>query len=186
MKELLKKLLTLDGTIHKYVYLRKDEKGFYIEYAFCEGAPHDNRCLDWYHSYQEEAYIRNKWTEGLTEKDAKEYLASIKARIDSKVGKLYRLYDYTCGGEENPEDQIRRHKESHDKWHPGEPWVPEDCVCKVGCPAKACNKTHWTKEQPVKCACWYLSPIEDIEKISFHFNIKTIQNLLNECSESSE
>ena len=39
MKNLLKKLLILDGTIHKYVYLRKDEKGFYIEYAFCEGAP---------------------------------------------------------------------------------------------------------------------------------------------------
>ena len=31
MKDLLKKLLTFDGTIHKYVYLRKDEKGCSFE-----------------------------------------------------------------------------------------------------------------------------------------------------------
>ena len=34
----------------KYVWLRQDEKGTYIEYAFKEGVPHDNRCLSWYFS----------------------------------------------------------------------------------------------------------------------------------------
>ena len=47
--------------IDSIVVLKKDDKGYYIEYAFKEGAPHDNRCLSWYDSYQPEAYIRNMW-----------------------------------------------------------------------------------------------------------------------------
>ena len=47
--------------IDTIVILKKDDKGYYIEYAFKEGAPHDNRCLSWYDSYQPEAYRQNGW-----------------------------------------------------------------------------------------------------------------------------
>lgn len=62
--EKIKFAAMLSNTLHKYVYLRKDENGYYVEYAFLTGAPHDNRCLSWYDSYQEEAYIRNGWMDG--------------------------------------------------------------------------------------------------------------------------
>ena len=86
----------LNGELDEYVYLREDAEGKYIEYAFIEGAPHDNRCLSWYDSYQEEAYIRNKWVEGLSDEDKKKRLDSIKKDRDSKVGQLFRLSSFTC------------------------------------------------------------------------------------------
>lgn len=181
MKDLLKKLLTFDGTIHKYVYLRKDEKGFYIEYAFCEGAPHDNRCLDWSHSYQPEARKRNDWGD--------ELLAKHKKNLDENIGKLYYLSSFTCGGEEDQESQIKKHREVFEKHHLEEKFHPENFVCKVGKPAPQCRKCvcpHWTYEEPVKCACWCLSLVEDIEKISFHFNVKTIQKFLDKYSKDSK
>ena len=47
-RELLVKILDIYGILDKYVILKQDEKGRYIEYAFKEGAPKDNRCLSWY------------------------------------------------------------------------------------------------------------------------------------------
>lgn len=46
--DLLKIVAEVNDLLDKLVYLRKDEKGYYIEYAFQEGVPHDNRCLSWY------------------------------------------------------------------------------------------------------------------------------------------
>jgi len=42
---LLKAWATATDNLDRFVYLREDENGRYIEYAFIEGAPHDNRCL---------------------------------------------------------------------------------------------------------------------------------------------
>ena len=185
--DLIKADLEKNNKLEKYVILKKDDKGFYIEYAFKDGAPHDNRCLDWYQSYQEEAYIRNGWLDGLSEEDKQKRLNIIKKDRDSRVGKIYRLSSFTCGGEENPEDQVRRHKESFDKYHDKETeaFVPEDHICKVGCPAKACGwNRKWTYEQPVKCACWYLTdqvdPDEFIENYRLSIKAADLAELMNE------
>lgn len=152
----------LNGELDKYVYLREDAEGKYIEYAFIEGAPHDNRCLSWYDSYQEEAYIRNKWVEGLSDTEAKEYLSKLKKKRDDRVGGLFRLSSFTCGYEENQERELEESKETWEKnkeFHNGEPFVAEDHICKVGNPANRCRDTHckyWTYKEPVKCAYWYL------------------------------
>lgn len=76
--EKIKFAAMLSNTLDKYVYLRKDKNGYYVEYAFIAGAPHDNRCLSWYDSYQEEAYIRNGWMVFLTRKKSLDYLTSRK------------------------------------------------------------------------------------------------------------
>ena len=125
----------LHGELDKYVYLREDSEGKYIEYAFIEGAPHDNRCLSWYDSYQEEAYIRNHWTRGLSWKEEREYLSKLKKKRDDRVGGLFRLSSFTCGYEENQERELEEAKESWEmnkEYHNGEPFVPEDHICKVG------------------------------------------------------
>lgn len=152
-------LCGLCGEVDKYVYLRKDEQGYYIEYAFQEGAPHDNRCLSWYDSYQENAYIRNGWVKDLSEEDKKKRLDTLKKKIDIKVGQLFMLTSYTCGFEEHLESRLEESKKSWENYHPDEPFIPEDHICKVGNPAKKCKNTHckyWTYEEPVKCACWVL------------------------------
>lgn len=149
----------LNGELDKYVYLREDADGKYIEYAFIEGTPHDNRCLSWYDSYQEEAYIRNKWVEGLSDEDKKKRLDSIKKNRDSRVGQLFRLSSFTCGYEENQEHNLENAKKSWEEYHKGETFVAEDLICKVGNPANRCRDTYckyWTYKEPVKCACWYL------------------------------
>jgi len=153
----------LNGELDKYVYLREDADGKYIEYAFIEGAPHDNRCLSWYDSYQEEAYIRNKWVKGLSDTETKKRLAAIKKNRDDRVGGLFRLSSFTCGYEENKERKLKEAEESweyYKEYHNGEPFVPEDHICKVGNPANKCRDTYckyWTYKEPVKCACWYLT-----------------------------
>ena len=172
---LLKKLLERSKSIHDYVILKKDEKGFYIEYAFCEGAPHDNRCLDWYHSYQPEARRRNgDWDD--------ELLAIHKKHLDENVGKLYHLGSFTCGGEENPESQVERQKKSFEKYHPGEEFIPENFVCKVGKPAPKCRECqcrYWTYEEPVKCACWNLEEVNP-ENIVFRFTVSELEKLIKD------
>lgn len=156
----------LNGDLDKYVYLREDAEGKYIEYAFIEGAPHDNRCLSWYDSYQEEAYIRNRWVEGFSEEDKKKRLDSIKKARDSRVGRLFWLSSFTCGYEENQERCLEEAKESWEEnkeYYNGEPFVPEDHICRVGKPANRCRDTHckfWTYKEPVKCACWDLTEVE--------------------------
>lgn len=174
--EIIKADLEKKNELEKYVILKKDEKGFYIEYAFKEGAPHDNRCLDWYNSYQEEAYIRNGWVNGLNEEDKRARLNSIKKERESRVGKVYRLYSFTCGGEENKDEQIARRKESFEKYHEGSPeqFVPEDNFCKVGCPMKACDwfkYGQWSYELPLKCACWHLENGVIMDEFIKNYNI---------------
>lgn len=56
---LLKAWATATNNLERFVYLREDENGRYIEYAFIEGAPHDNRCLSWYDKLQPNALRRN-------------------------------------------------------------------------------------------------------------------------------
>lgn len=79
----------LTNTLDRFVYLREDEKGRYIEYAFIDGAPHDNRCLSWYDKLQPKALKRNnhdieKWSKRL-----------------KKVGELYKLNRFNCGRDNN-------------------------------------------------------------------------------------
>lgn len=149
----------LNNTLDDYVYLKEDEKGKYIEYAFIEGAPHDNRCLSWYDSYQENAYIRNGWIKDINNKEDKEYLNVIKKNRDKKVNNLFELGDFTCGFEGNIKSNLEEVEKSWKKYHPDEAFIPEDHICRVGCPAKKCRDTHcvnWTYDEPVKCACWTL------------------------------
>ena len=154
--------------IDTLVILKKDEKGYYIEYAFKEGAPHDNRCLSWYDSFQEEAYRRNGWFKtqdgtDLPDDETQKRLDMIRQEREAKIGKVFRLSSFTCGYEEDPEYCLKESKKSWDEYHKDEegnplPFIPEDHICKVGCPAKGCDwcKGRWTYENPVKCACWFL------------------------------
>lgn len=178
---MLRTLLEYFGRIHDYVILKKDEEGFYIEYAFCEGAPHDNRCLDWYHSYQPEARKRNGgW-------DA-ELLATHKKRLDENIGKIYRLSSFTCGGEENPEAQVERAKKSFEEFHPGEEFIPQNHICKVGKPAPKCRECQcpdWTYKEPVKCACWTLIEVDPFD-IEFIFTTETLKKFIADYSDGSK
>ena len=153
----------LSGDIDKYVYLRKDEQGFYVEYAFKEGAPHDNRCLSWYDSYQEHAYTRNKWFEGLTEEETRKRLSIIKSQRESKIGQLFELHSFTCGFEEYLDERLKESEETWKEYHNEDgPFIPEDHICKVGKPATLCRECqcrYWTYEEPVKCACWVLRAV---------------------------
>jgi hypothetical protein len=173
----------------QFVWLRKDEKGYYIEYAFTEGAPHDNRCLSWYDSYQENAYRKNGWLkDSRTDKPLpierqQEILANIRKKREDRIGQIFRLTSFTCGYEENTESALKHAEECWKEFHSDEdgnllePFVPEDHICKVGSPAKACNyvqhkkKCPWTYEEPVKCACWKLDEIDMPENVSIPIEI---------------
>lgn len=88
MNNLIKKIILFKKLDERYVYLRKDDKGYYIEWAFKEGVPHDNRCLSWY-------------TQGDPIPDnpvPKRYYTNYKPK---EVDKIYRLNQYTCGRENN-------------------------------------------------------------------------------------
>lgn len=151
---------TIEHELDKYVWLREDDKGRYIEYAFKEGAPHDNRCLSWYFSFQPGAIKRNGESFGDTPESIQKFLDLKKKQLDSKVDNLYVLQSFTCGYEENPQRRLEEAKEDWPKYSDGEPFIEEEHICKVGCPAPRCvrNKicSHWTYEEPVKCACWTL------------------------------
>ena len=182
IKELIKLHLAKIKALNKYVIFKKDDKGYYIEYAFTDGAPHDNRCLSWYNSYQEKAYIRNKWVEGLNEEEKQKRLSGIKTKIDAKVGKLFRLSSFTCGCEEYPEDALKEREKSWKEHHSeDEPFIPEDHICRVGCPAKKCRDLqckHWTYDEPVKCACWHLNEETTIEDFIKNYKITINANNL--------
>lgn len=114
---------TVTDRLDKYVFLREDENGRYIEYAFIDGAPHDNRCLSWYDKLQPKALERNHHKQ-----------SEWKLR---EVGKLYELSEFSCG-----------HQNDEGDGH-----------CSAGHPCKKCVEDfakHWTYDEPVKCACWYL------------------------------
>ena len=161
--------------IDTIVVLKKDDKGYYIEYAFKEGAPHDNRCLSWYDSFQEDAYLRNGWFKtqdgtDLPDDETKKRLNGIRQEREAKIGKVFRLSSFTCGYEEDLEGSLKERKEKWNEYHKDEngnplPFIPEDHICKVGCPAKGCDwcKGRWTYESPVKCACWFLKDGKTME-----------------------
>ena len=164
--------------IDTIVVLKKDDKGYYIEYAFKEGAPHDNCCLSWYDSFQEEAYRRNGWFKttndvDLPEDETKKRLDQIRQAREEKIGKVFRLASFTCGYEEDEKGSLEERKENWNKYHKDEngnplPFVPEDHICKVGCPAKCCDWVRhrvlpWTYDNPVKCACWLLKDGKTME-----------------------
>lgn len=183
-EELFERLFGDSGRLDEYVILKRDDKGFYIEYAFKPGAPHDNRCLSWYDSYQESAYERNGWFNGMTEEEkARRKDALLKKRLD-KVGKIFRFSSFTCGGEENPDGMLERNKESWEKYHPGEPFIPEEHICKVGKPALKCMETHahcWTYSSPVKCACWHLGEeLKDKFDVGISVTTNKLYDLLNQ------
>jgi len=132
-KEDLEKLeleATLYHELDKYVYLREDEKGRYVEYAFIPGAPHDNRCLSWYNKPHPKTLIGEpyNYTKELIEKHDKKL---------TPVGELYELREFSCGYE---------NKEGDEK-------------CCAGSPRKDCAYVgkDWDYDEPIKCACWYLS-----------------------------
>ena len=154
--------------IDTIVVLKKDDKGYYIEYAFKEGAPHDNRCLSWYDSYQPEAYRQNGWFKYHSEEQTKKLLDMIHKEREDKIGKVFRLSSLTCGYEEDEKNQLIKSEKSWNEFHKDEPFIPEEHVCKVGCPAKACpwikdRVLPWSQENPVKCACWYLKDEKTME-----------------------
>lgn len=84
--EKLKMIATLSDTLDNYVYLREDADGRYIEYAFMEGAPINNRCLSWYDKPHPIALKRQG-------RDI-----SINPMKLNKVGVLYELSKFTCSG----------------------------------------------------------------------------------------
>lgn len=94
--------LRVDGKLNSYVYLREDEKGRYIEYAFKEGAPHDNRCLSWYakshptYSERHGGWPTPEMNYGLQE-----------------VDKIYKLTAFDCG---------RSFLVPEERCTPGSPW----------------------------------------------------------------
>ena len=73
----------------------------------------------------------------------------------------------------DPEDSIARAAKSWDEYHEGEPFVPEDHICRPGCPAKACTWClgRWTYESPVKCACWYLKDGKTMDEYIKNYKI---------------
>ena len=163
--------------IDTIVVLKKDDKGYYIEYAFKEGAPHDNRCLSWYDSYQEEAYIQNGWFKGLSEEDTRKRLDAIRADREQRIGKVFRLSSFSCCYEEDEEGSLEEKKTSWEKYHPDEEFIPQNHICKPGCPAKSCAwAKNWTYESPVKCACWYLRDEMSMEDYinNYHLNSRAV------------
>lgn len=136
IRELLVRILDIYGILDQYVILKEDKKGRYIEYAFKEGAPKDNRCLSWYDKPHPKARVRNG------------YRADYPIH---EVGKVYQLGLFSCGHQNLKED------EHCSAGHP-----------KLKCVVEGCAH-DWTYEEPVKCACWYLTStnIETIEDIPF-------------------
>lgn len=178
---IVKRMLEITDRIHDYVILKKDDEGYYIEYAFCEGAPHDNRCLSWYDSYQPNALRRSNPEED--EASMEKYLMARKAHIDARLGKIYELESFTCGCEENPERTLARDKDSWESANADEPFIPEDHICSPGHPAPACTQCQcrdWTYKEPVKCACWTLGrEVKDINDLYFRVSVQQIKELLD-------
>lgn len=180
--DLLKLIATLEHREKDYVWLREDEKGTYIEYAFVEGAPHDNRCLSWYYSLQPNAIRRSNKAFGNSEEASEKEIEWRKNKIKKNIDNLFILCSFTCSHEENPEFALNYARKVWNECHPGESFIKEDYICRVGRPAPKCvkNKTcaHWTYEEPVKCACWTLDevkipkhvliPVEDLKKLNIN------------------
>lgn len=141
-KAIIKKLLIQTKQLESFVILKEDDQGRYIEYAFTKGAPHDNRCLDWYSSLQPKAIERNGH--------------KVSEWKLQELGHIYRLYEFSCG-----------HENEVGEFH-----------CSAGHPCSKCRESgvarKWTYEEPVKCACWHLVPV-DFEDFKFNVTVKDIR-----------
>lgn len=71
-----------------YVYLREDEKGRYIEYAFVDGSPDENRCLSW--------YVLGRKANGMDNPINKDLTKDIPSH--KEIDKIYKLSIFNCGG----------------------------------------------------------------------------------------
>lgn len=175
--EIIKKVLTITRLDRSFVILKKDDNGYYIEYAFCEGAPHDNRCLSWYDSYQPRRI--ESACEGMSRDEIQKELAYRKARVEEKCGKIFKLGSFTCGYEEEP--IYTTHFENM-KWRElfqDKPFIMQDHICMVGSPAKACREiqaSDWTYDEPCKCACWHL-----LHEIDIEHDDSTFMQWINYC-----
>ena len=88
----LKAWATLYDALDLFVILKEDENyGRYIEYAFKDGCPLDNRCLSWYDKLQPEAFSRN----GHDPESWKLH----------ETGKIYELQMLSCGNENKTGDE---------------------------------------------------------------------------------
>jgi len=123
---------TVTNTLDKYVVLKEDDFGRYIEYAFQDGAPHDNRCLSWYDKLQPNALKRNGH--------------DVETWPLRNVGEIYKLRQMSCGNENL--DGAEHCSAGHPK---------ERC--------RECQCKHWTYDEPVKCACWLLAKLDDVEEL---------------------
>lgn len=125
----MKAYATAIGRLDEFVILKEDENGRYVEYAFKEGAPHDNRCLSWYDKLQPNALKRN-------DHDV-EWWSKNRLR---KVGEVYELHHMCCG-----EDGLDVESPEHcSAGHPRKICIEHGVA------------SDWTYDEPVKCACWLL------------------------------
>ena len=149
--KILIKALTIKGLLEDYVILKETENGRrYVEYAFKEGAPEENSCLSWY--IQPHPKTKERY-----EKEH-EGLVEMWKHADSMVGHICVLSPFTCSGEHG---------------------------CKVGHPPVECsynNTCHkdWSKEEPIKCACWDLRLVKSIDDFKFCFNIDELNRFLKD------
>lgn len=155
----------------KYVVLKEDSEGQYIEYAFRDGAPHDNRCLSWYDSFHPDAIRVNCEVCEYSEEEMLDELKCRKEEVDKKIGKIFELGSFTCGFEEKMEEMLKEKEKYWNNHHIGEPFVPEHHVCRVGKPSDRCLEqgnchSDWSYKNPCKCACWYLR-----KEIDYTFSI---------------
>ena len=102
--ETLRIAATYLDRLDKYVYLREDEKGRYVEYAFIDGAPENNRCLSWYDKLQPNALKRNGF--------------NVEEWEVKPVDELYELMMFSCGRENDPGERCCK---------PGHP--KRNCTC---------------------------------------------------------
>lgn len=94
----LKLYAALTGTMGDYVVLKEDEQGRYIEYAFIEGAPHDNRCLSRYNKPHPKFYAETP---------------NYAPRHLNEVGEIYKLMERSCGNQYRPIDDERHCSAGH-------------------------------------------------------------------------
>lgn len=135
----LKVYATLTNSLDKYVYLREDEKGRYIEYAFIEGAPHDNRCLSW--------YVKPHPNKGTP-------------MIWVNINEIYELEEFACG---------RQNKEGAERCCAGHP--KENCFYITTGKREGEKWGDWSYEEPVKCACWNLVEIRNIDNVPIPIDV---------------
>lgn len=145
----LKLYATITHTLDKYVWLREDEKGRYIKYAFTDGAPHDNRCLSWYDKLQPNAIKRNHH--------------NIEDWILKPINEIYELNAFTCGCQNREGDErcCPGHRSKLCNWNE-KFWTYEE---PVKCACWFLEKVHLPKTVPVSLELIKYLPENEIKKL---------------------